>query len=187
MNTPKKTTLDRAKMEHVILFFLERINNLTLGRTKLMKLLYFVDFDHFEKHGRPITFAKYRKLPHGPVPDKADEIIKDMETRGDVRKVQGRAGDFVQQRLLTAKAKFDPAVFSGDELQTLELVAAQWVDATAKEIESATHKEAPWAATENGKAIDYEMALYRAPCPEEGIDAWLAQSKPFHDLVSKLA
>jgi hypothetical protein len=59
------------KMQQVILFFLERINNVHLGRTKLMKLLYYVDFDHYERHGRTVTGAAYRKLPHGPVPQEA--------------------------------------------------------------------------------------------------------------------
>jgi hypothetical protein len=36
------------KLQQVILYSLERINNVHAGRTKLMKLLYFVDSDHAE-------------------------------------------------------------------------------------------------------------------------------------------
>ncbi len=59
------TAYSSKKMEQAILFFLEHINNVHLGRTKLMKLLYYVDFDHYEKYGRSITGAEYHKLPHG--------------------------------------------------------------------------------------------------------------------------
>ena len=70
------------KLQQVILYFLEHINNVHLGRTKLMKLLYFVDFDHYEAHGVPVTGATYRKLPHGPYPDKVEKLIQMMEKRG---------------------------------------------------------------------------------------------------------
>ena len=52
---------------------------------------------------------------------------------------------------------------SSSELQTLERVAADWSDASAAQIEAATHSEAPWASTEDGKVIDYELAEYRRP------------------------
>src|SRR5262249_37224158 len=73
------------KLQQVILYFLEHINNVHLGRTKLMKLLYFVDFDHFEAHGASVTGATYRKLPHGPYPDKIEKVIAKMETAGLLR------------------------------------------------------------------------------------------------------
>src|SRR6266480_4938497 len=76
------------KLQQVILYFLEHTNNVHLGRTKLMKLLYFVDFDHYEAHGQSITGATYRKLPHGPYPDKIEKLIAKMERAGLVREVK---------------------------------------------------------------------------------------------------
>ena len=76
----------QEKLQQVILYFLEHINNVHLGRTKLMKLLYFVDFDHYEAHGVPVTGATYRKLPHGPYPDKIEKLIARMEKAGLVRR-----------------------------------------------------------------------------------------------------
>jgi len=181
------SSFQAEKLEHVILFFLERINNITLGRTKLMKLLYYVDFDHCEKTGRPITNANYRKLPHGPVPDEAEDVIEKMVKAGAVQEVQRPVGSFTQHRLLTDKAKFDAAIFSGDEIETLESVAKRWCQASAKEIEKASHREAPWATTEDGKTIDYEMAEYRSPCDDGDEIDWLAKSDEFKKLVSSLA
>jgi uncharacterized phage-associated protein len=174
------------KLQQVIVYFLEHINNVHLGRTKLMKLLYFVDFDHQEAHGHSITGATYRKLPHGPYPDKIEKLIKKMETAGLVRQVEVEHKGFIQTRLLTLKAKFDPAKFSGAELQTLERVAADWADATAAQIEAATHREAPWAGTADGKTIDYEMAEYRRAVGFEPLDDLLARSSKFADDVASL-
>ena len=174
-------------MKQVVLYFLERINNVHLGRTKLMKLLYFVDFDHYEKHGEAITSAVYRKLPHGPVPTKVEKLIKKMVEQGDVREVRVQNANYTQHRLLTLNAKFDPSLFNGAELQTLERVAAEWGDATAAQVEAATHREAPWAATEDGKQIDYEMAHYRHGLGSEPFDQDLVSSKSLASYVAALA
>jgi len=175
------------KLQQVIVYFLERINNVHLGRTKLMKLLYFVDFDHQEAYGHSVTGATYRKLPHGPYPDKIEKLIKKMEKEGLVREVKVEHKGFTQTRLLTLGAKFNPAKFSGAELQTLERVAAAWADATAAQIEAATHREAPWAGTADGKTIDYEMAEYRRAIGFEPLDDSLARSRKFADYVAALA
>lgn len=174
------------KLQQVILYFLEHINNVHLGRTKLMKLLYFVDFDHYETHGTSVTGATYRKLPHGPYPDKIEKLIARMEADGLVREVRVTKG-CTQRRLITLTGKFDPARFSGTELQALERVAADWADATAAQIEAATHREAPWAGTQAGRKIDYEMAEYRRAIGCEPLDEALAGSKKFADYVAALA
>ncbi len=193
MADAKKIIFQKDKMKHVILYFLEHINNFHLGKTKLMKLLYYVDFDNVQKFGAPITGAKYRKLPLGPVPDEADDVINEMVKSGDVEAVEaiifskGKPTDYKQHRLLPVNAKFDPALFSGPEMETLEFVAKMWEDANATQMKLASHKEAPWAATEDGKAIDYEMAHYRSPLGDsEDVDAMLAESESFSKFVSSL-
>lgn len=82
------TKFNKEKMRHVILYFLEHLNNFHLGRTKLMKLLYYVDFDNYEKYGAPVTGANYRKLPLGPVPDEAEGLIDEMESSGEVEQIK---------------------------------------------------------------------------------------------------
>jgi uncharacterized phage-associated protein len=180
------TNYSEAKLQQVILYFLEHINNVHLGRTKLMKLLYFVDFDHYEAYGQSVTGATYRKLPHGPYPDGIENLIAKMEKAGLVRELKVDRKGYAQHRLITLKGKFDPAMFSGTELRTLERVAADWADATAGQIEAATHREAPWAGTQDGKIIDYEMAEYRRAIGLEPLDASLARSRKFADYVAAL-
>ncbi len=181
------TNYSEEKLQQTILYFLEHINNVHLGRTKLMKLLYFVDFNHFETHGKSVTGATYRKLPHGPYPDKVEKVIEKMEKSGLVREVKTNHKGYAQHRLITLNGKFDPAKFTGAELQTLERVAADWANATAAQIEAATHREAPWAGTQDGKKIDYEMAEYRRAIGFEPLDDSLARSKKFADYVAALA
>jgi len=171
--------MNREKLQNCILYFLEHINNVHLGRTKLMKLLYYVDFDHYERWERSVTGAVYRKLPHGPVPQEAKAVIDAMVRGGAVRQLRAQRGDFEQYRLLTLSAQFDPRVFSGDELETLEQVAERWEHATAAQIEAASHREAPWLATAPRAVIEYELALLRSPEPLHPTEAKLLKSKEF--------
>ena len=193
MAATSKIHFQKDKMKHVILYFLEHINNFHLGRTKLMKLLYYVDFDSFEKYGAPVTGAKYRKLPLGPVPDEAEEVISEMEARDEVEQIKavsyvgGKPTQYVQNRLISKNAKFNPSLFTGAEMEVIERVAKVWEDATATAMKEASHKEAPWAGTEDGKTIDYEMAQYRSPLGEEDhVEEILNKTPAFAKFVTSL-
>ena len=48
----------RDKLINSILFFAEHTR--ALGKIKLFKLLYLLDFEHFRKTGRPVTGMEYR-------------------------------------------------------------------------------------------------------------------------------
>ena len=54
--------INEKKYKNAILFFANRIRNGTLGKLKLMKLLYFLDFDFFEKYGRSVTGDEYLRF-----------------------------------------------------------------------------------------------------------------------------
>ncbi len=54
------------KTANAILFFTARIQQCT--KTRLMHLLYLLDFEHFAATGRSVTDQAYCALPRGPVP-----------------------------------------------------------------------------------------------------------------------
>lgn len=154
------SNINRAKYQQAILYFLRECDNEELGRTKLMKLLYYLDFDHFEKFRTSVTGDVYRALPHGPVPDYAEAILSSMVESGLLAFEFVPKGDWHQHRYRPA-APCDLSVFSKDELVTLEAVADTWRMATTTAIEDATHREAPWRMTEQRGRIPYTLALHR--------------------------
>lgn len=167
------TAFRKDKMEQAILYFCERINNVYLGKTKLMKLLYYLDFDHMEEYGTPVTGGTYKKLPHGPVPMEAFDLIAAMDSAHKLKekRITGPGG-YPQHRFL-ATAPCERSVFSSTEWDTLEKVATRWENSTAEQISKASHAETPWKVTEEGEKIDYRLALYRTPDEEEGEDSTL--------------
>lgn len=152
--------LRRPQYQQAILYFLHHCNTPQLGKTKLLKLLYYLDFDHFERYDTPVTGDTYRKLMYGPVPDHAEEILSDMEAQGLITHTRERVLAYEQDRY-TPKRKVDLSVFSESECAVLEAVCARWRHATRHAIVEATHQEAPWMAVEEREAIPYVYAYYR--------------------------
>lgn len=146
------------KYVNAILFFIENVQN--LGRTKLYKLLYFVDFDHYEKYGEAVTGESYQNKELGPVPANAEELISKMKEDGLIDIVPEPVIDFIRHKFV-AKVHHDLKVFSHTEIEILYEVASKWAHHTANEIVSATHGEAPWIATARDEIIPYPYAYYR--------------------------
>ncbi len=152
------------KYVNAILFFIENVQN--LGKTKLYKLLYFLDFDHYEKYGESVTGESYQNKELGPVPVHAEEVANKMKEEGLIDIVSEPVVDFVRYRY-TAKSHYDPKVFSSTEIEVLCAVAEKWAHHTANEIVSATHGEAPWIATAREEIIPYPYAYYRNKFAED--------------------
>ncbi|MFT4563723.1 MAG: putative phage-associated protein [Gammaproteobacteria bacterium] len=57
---------ERLKLMHACIFFSE--NCADVGRMKLYKLLFLMDFDHYRALGRPVTGLEYEAWEQGPVP-----------------------------------------------------------------------------------------------------------------------
>ena len=77
----KISKINEKKYKNAVLFFAKKIQNGTLGKLKLMKLLYFLDFDFFEKYGRSVTGDEYLRFEYGPVPRMGEKILKEMNGR----------------------------------------------------------------------------------------------------------
>lgn len=155
------TKINRAKYRNAILFFASRIQNGTLGKLKLMKLLYYLDFDFFEKYGRSVTGDQYLRFENGPVPRMAEKLLKEMS--GKSIKISRRkvADGYRDQQHIEALAPFDVSVFDKEEILLLEELASKWQRFSGAEMKSASHGEAPWIATEQNGIIDYNLAYYR--------------------------
>lgn len=130
----------REKLLNAIIFFAKNTKN--LGKTKLYKLLYVLDFEHFKATGRSVTGLEYYAWPKGPVPVELNVELSEPE--GDLYEAIEIVPEriFHHQRLnVTAKRKFDPSHFSRRELELLEAIASKYRKATAEQMVDVTHAE----------------------------------------------
>ncbi|MDP3697037.1 MAG: Panacea domain-containing protein [Candidatus Taylorbacteria bacterium] len=157
----KMVKINEKKYRNAILFFAKKIQNGTLGKLKMMKLLYYLDFDFFEKYGRSVTGDEYLRFDNGPVPRMAEKILKEMKDRGIKITSHKVAEGYNDQQRIEATEDFDLNVFDKEELVMLEEVADKWEKFTGTEMKTASHGEAPWISTKPNDVIDYNLAYYR--------------------------
>lgn len=132
------------------------------GKKKLAKLLYFVDFDFFEKNQKHFTGDKYKALPMGPFPVSLETITKEMvkEKTLDIKSLEERDGYIATEVYAGLK---DPKVsaFSTEEKEMLDRVIMKYGHLNGKQLEDLTHAEAPYSGTKPNDEIFYELAFYR--------------------------
>ena len=158
VKTPK---INEKKYKNAVLFFAKKIQNGTLGKLKMMKLLYFLDFDFFEKYGRSVTGDKYLRFEHGPVPRMGEKILNEM-TGKEIKITKCKMGGGLNdQQHIEALKDFNVEVFTKEELLMLEEIASKWEKFNGAEMKNASHGEAPWIATKPNDVIDYNLAYYR--------------------------
>lgn len=158
-------THDREKLIQAINFFAH--NTRKLGKTKLFKLLYFLDFQHFRATGRSVTGLDYNAWKMGPVPvalfNEIEAPADDMAAVVEFKEIAVKNdGTMLSVR---PRAEFSSAHFSKREMSLLEALAKEYWDATADEMIEATHLEnSPWDKIWNEQgskqaAIPYELAV----------------------------
>jgi uncharacterized phage-associated protein len=153
--------INEKKYKNAILFFANKIRNGTLGKLKLMKLLYFLDFDFFEKYGKSVTGDEYLRFERGPVPRMAEKILKGMNGKEIQIICRKMPKGYNNQQHIEPLAEFNSAEFSKEEILMLEEIAGKWEKFTGTEMKNASHGEAPWVATKPDGIIDYNLSYYR--------------------------
>ena len=155
-------THTREKLLNAVLYFSQETK--FCGKTKLMKLLYFLDFMHFKKTGKSVTDLNYFAWEQGPVPKSFFEEISDAPKK-DLKSLVTikNTGDF--QHISPKKGKKpDLDVFSPRELRLLEEISFIFRDVQARDISGISHlPNEPWDTTKKTKGmfelIDYTLAI----------------------------
>lgn len=155
--------LNEEKYKNAILFLAKNVGQGGVwGKKKMYKLLYFLDFDFFEKHERPITGDIYHKLQMGPAPSYFDAMAQELVEGGLLNVGRGRSGPgYGEAYVYKALKEPDLSVFDKEELKMLERIVKKYGDKTGTELEVLTHKEAPYLAVEEGEEMPLELAHYR--------------------------
>ncbi len=157
-----KIKLDALKLQSVLLYVLTRVGaQPNMGETALYKLLYFIDFDYYEKFGQSITGMQYRHNHYGPTPGPAFRAMtKALVDRGELKIVETKFYDRPQKRYITG-VEANLHALSGQEVCHIDEVLGRLGGKTAKELTDLAHQDMPWLATEPGEVINYQLAKYR--------------------------
>jgi len=158
---PKENT---NKFKEILLYILGKVGSRpNIGQTALYKLLYFIDFDYYEKYEEQLIGATYIKNTYGPTPVSFAKIIKQMESEKKIIEVKSKYFDHDQTKYISTK-EADISSLSGKELKHIDDEIERLAHLTAKQLSDLSHKDTPWLVAKNKEIINYEHVFYR---PEE--------------------
>ena len=149
------------KFKEVLLYILSKVGGRpNVGEAVIYKLLYFIDFDFYEKFEEQLIGATYIKNHYGPTPVEFKTIVDNMIQGGEIVKVEGKYFNYPQRKYLAVRRP-NLGVLSGREIEHIDDVLARLADKNAKEMENYSHEDIPWKTAEDGKPLSYESVLYR--------------------------
>ena len=149
------------KFKQVLLYVLNKVGGKpNVGETVLHKLLYFIDFDYYEKFEENLMGATYIKNHHGPTSVELGAIIKEMQEQGEIEAVKSPYFKYLQKKYLPRKRP-NLDILSAREIEHIDDVLARLSDKNAAEIENYSHEDIPWKSAQDGKPLSYESVFYR--------------------------
>lgn len=152
---------DLKKFKQVLLYVLNKVGGKpNVGETVLHKLLYFIDFDYYEKFEENLMGATYIKNHHGPTSVELGSIMKEMQEQGELEAVKSQYFKYQQKKYLPRKRP-NLEILSAREIDHIDDVLARLSDKNAAEIENYSHEDIPWKSAQDGKPLSYESVFYR--------------------------
>lgn len=149
------------KFKNALLYITQKIGALpNVGQTVLYKILYFCDFDYYEKFEEQLIGARYIKNHYGPTPIEFKVIVREMIKDGQIEEIETKYFDKDQKKYIPIISP-DLSIFSGQELEHINEEIERLGNKTATELSNYSHKDVPWIVTPMGKEIDYENVFYR--------------------------
>lgn len=154
------------KFEQTLLYILAKIGGKpNIGQTVIYKLLYFIDFDYYEKFEEQLIGAKYIKNYYGPTPVMFAKFIDSLEKQGKVEKIKSKFYKHEQTKyLVSPNNPLDLSALSAQELAHIDWEIDRFGDLTAAQISALSHLDTPWIAAKELEPLEYEHVFYR---PEE--------------------
>ena len=141
IDTPQKNL---EKLTEVLLYIFKKLESKQLSKTTIYNMLYFIDFDYYEKYEEQLIGLTYIKDTQGPTPLEFNEVIGEMLQNSD-----------------TPLREPDLSKLKPDEVETIDKVIERLGDMSDIKISEYSKGDVPWIGTDFGKPIKYEAMFYR--------------------------
>jgi hypothetical protein len=195
----KSISRNREKFIQAMVFFAQNTNWKKLGKKKLCKLLFALDFEHFNQTGRYVTGLAYYAYEHGPYPKNEFSSISDKNAPEDVSRFLSifprsdynpdAEGYYIRTK---EGAKFNDKIFTPREMDIMKNLVEIWKDATGDMIEQWSRgKNKPWDIVWNKERrkfqiIDYTYAITEdSPLTKEEAALMIREEEEFEEVFTK--
>src|SRR3972149_10143305 len=153
INVPQKNL---GKFKEVLLYILNKVGSKSnIGETVIYKLVYFIDFDFYEKYEEQLIGATYMKNKYGPTPVEFKKIVDKMSKDKEIEKEKSNFFAYPQTKYLP-RNKPDLTKLKASEIEVIDDVLNRLSDMKASQISAYSHEDVPWLTTGDGEVIEYE-------------------------------
>jgi len=154
-----KENLERFKQ--VLLYIISKVGSRpNIGQTAIYKLLYFIDFDYYEKYQKYLIGAKYIKNTYGPTPVSFAKVSRNLQDKGELVEVNSKHFHFDQKKYMVTLEP-DVSLLSAQELKHIDDELARLASKSAKELSELSHKDTPWKVAKDKQELNYRHVFYR--------------------------
>ena len=149
------------KFKQAALYVLNKVGEKpNFGKTVLHKLLYFIDFDYYEKFEESLMGGTYLKNHYGPTSVELDPLIKEMLEQEEIKVITSQHFCYPQKKYL-ARTDPDLDILSEREINHIDEVLARLADKSATELKQHSHEDMPWKSAKHKEPLSYESVFYR--------------------------
>ena len=141
--------------EKIIAYIFKSFRYAGVGKTKLLKLLWFAHREFMYEYKTPLSNLEFLKMKFGPVPKKYEDIIEKMIKNNIIKEVQGRANNIVY---ICDNLEID--TFTPQEINSLEKCINTYGKFSAKQLSEMSH-DTQWQALEIGQTMLPEAVFLR--------------------------
>ena len=154
---------NKEKFKTVLSYVINRCENkANVEKEFICKLLYFSDFNYYEKYETSITHETYIKYERGPYPQHIDEVIDEMLDEG-LLKIEKKPYFRATIHKHYLQEVPDLSLLNTKELSVINNVIDKISGMSAKEVNEYPHGDMPWMIAEDNEDLDYEYVFYRDP------------------------
>jgi len=185
---------DTTKIANAIIYFLN--NNVKhFGKTKLMKMMFFIDKSHLQKYGRVVFFDEYYKYERGPVAHLTLSIINSINEveKDDMEYYTKKFENFLEIKdvingdeqitSFIAKKEFDGTLFSRSEIKVFNEIIKKYGASTKEEISEISHSLKEYKDTKYKNLID-EQSMIENDDMRDYISFWENEHLSFDKMVT---
>jgi transcriptional regulator with XRE-family HTH domain len=158
INTPQKNI---NKLKEVFIYILVKAGNKpNVGESVINKILYFIDFDYYEKYEKQLIGATYIHNHFGPTPCELKMVINELMKNQEILEIKNKIFDYQQKKYIPLRQP-DLNILSAQEIIHIDEELERLSNKNAKEICEYSHQDMPYKMYKNGDIIDYESVFYR--------------------------
>jgi Protein of unknown function (DUF4065) len=161
-----------TRLRELIVYLAQRsTDDPRFGRVKLAKLLFFCDFGAYSAFGEPITGARYRKKPHGPLADEELLALRDLRDSGAINIEEVGVYMYTQKRIV---ARRDPDIswLTPDQHTLIDEVLKRHRDDDATDLSNLSHTFPGWSLASMNEVIPYHTVFISREGPTQADLDW---------------